>query len=114
MGQHSQLQWAGQDLVPHLLKENQRCFLHSLKVWFHESAIFMPGCLHLGVQCFLTWKCMYGKIKFTMFYLVGLTAPVLNRAETLSQLSSRVGKVASFSIFLNLGLLFFELLYCKE
>ena len=42
-----------------LLKANQRCFLHSLKVWFNARAGLMPGNLHLDEQC-----CRHGKLPY--------------------------------------------------
>ena len=44
---------------------NQRCFLHSLKVWFNARAILMPVRFHLSVQC-----CMYGKQKSGLLYFL--------------------------------------------
>ena len=49
-------QRAGQDLVPHLFKIIQRCFLHSLKVWYSARAVLMHRFLHSDMQC-----CMYGE-----------------------------------------------------
>ena len=38
------LRHVGKHLVPHFWKANQRCFLHSLKVWYNARAILKEGC----------------------------------------------------------------------